>query len=162
MKVPMWLKRGFMAATTCCLLASSAFTATDATNKVTSVPEGVTYGTEKQYAVPANTSEYATFQNAAGCVGLLILLGAIPVIINRVGKAEKKKEDQEKVFIEKAHKEAVHRIIDTKQKYRAYVERDTHEGYNLVVVNANGYWTDNFPKEEDALRFAYENGIEID
>lgn len=162
MRVPIPLKRGFIAAATCCLFVGSAFAATNTTDKITSVPEGVTYGTEKQYARPADTSEYATFQNAAGCVGLLILLGAIPVIINRAGKAGKKKEDQEKAFVEKAHKEAVHRIIDTNQKYRAYVERDTHEGYNLVVVSANSYWTDNFPEEEDALRFAYENGIEID
>ena len=32
----------------------------------------------------------------------------------------------------------------------------------LVVVGTNGYWTGNFPDEEHAHRFAYENGIELD
>ncbi len=161
MHVPICLKRGGAAIVASFLLVGTAFAATDA-SKVTSTTEGVTFGTDKQYAEPAATSEYATLQNAAGCVGMLILLGAIPFAINRAGKNSKRKEADEQAYMKKAHREAVHRIIDTKQHYRAYVERDLQHGYNLVVVSKTCQWTGNFPEEEDALRFAYENGIDID
>lgn len=144
------------------LTSASAFAATAQPQKVTSGTEGVTYGIEQQYSSPADTSRYANIKTAAGCVSILILIGAVPFVINRILKNGQKKENSENAYVNKAHKEAIHRIVDTKQHYRAYIERDTIKGYNLVVVGPNGYWSDTFPDEEAARRFAYENGVEID
>ena len=92
----------------------------------------------------------------------LFLIGSFPFIVTRAGKRKEKDGNSEKEYVETSHKEAVHRIVDTNQRYRAYIEQSNDKGYNLVVVGTNGYWTGNFPDEEHAHRFAYENGIELD
>ena len=111
--------------------------------KVTSsTPEGVTYGVDQKYKAPPDTSRYANIKTAAGCVALLVLIGSVPFIVTRAGKRKEKDGNSEKEYVETSHKEAVHRIVDTNQRYRAYIEQSNDKGYNLVVVGTNGYWTE--------------------
>lgn len=163
MSIKSLIKSGCIAMAATCLLMGTAIAANETPQKVTSsTPEGVTYGVDQKYKAPPDTSRYANIKTAAGCVVLLVLIGFVPFIVTRAGKRKEKDGNSEKKYVETSHKEAVHRIVDTNQRYRAYIEQSNDKGYNLVVVGTNGYWTGNFPDEEHAHRFAYENGIELD
>ena len=163
MSIKSLIKSGCRAMAATCLLMGTAIAANETHQKVTSsTPEGVTYGVDQKYKAPPDTSRYANIKTAAGCVVLLVLIGSGPFIVTRAGKRKEKDGNSEKKYVETSHKEAVHRIVDTNQRYRAYIEQSNDKGYNLVVVGTNGYWTGNFPDEEHAHRFAYENGIELD
>lgn len=163
MSIKSFIKSGCIAMAATCLLMGTAIAANETPKKITSsTPEDVTYGVDQKYKAPPDTSRYANIKTAAGCVALLVLIGSVPFIVTRAGKFNKKGSESEKEYVETSHREAVHRIVDTKQHYRAYIERANDKGYNLVVVGTSGYWTGNFPDEESAHRFAYENGIELD
>ena len=76
-------------------------------------------------------------------------------------------EVQDKEEAERKHREFLDQVSRLKanglqdKSLREYTFAND-KGYNLVVVGTNGYWTGNFPDEEHAHRFAYENGIELD
>ena len=127
-----------MAAT--CLLMGTAIAANETPQKVTSsTPEGVTYGVDQKYKAPPDTSRYANIKTAAGCVALLVLIGSVPFIVTRAGKRKEKDGNSEKEYVETSHKEAVHRIVDTNQRYRAYIEQSNDKGYNPEMQKAHDY-----------------------